>query len=401
LKSRYKLSKLAFNILQATYYELEDAGFQLKGEKMSDEITFGENSRIEGEEAKLGKSIRIGSNAVIKGRQICIEDKVVVGENTVIYAEHVFIGSGAKIEENCEILAKEFSMGWNSHIEKECNFMAIRGRPAEMIVIGDGTFIGSKANVLVPVLKIGDYTTIHNNILINGYEPCIIGHNCYIGQYAVLNSTKKLTIGNNVGIALFGQIWTHAAFGELLEGCNIFKEAPTVIEDDVWLMGGHISVSPGLTLGKKSVILVGSIVTKDTIPGHCYGGIPAQDITKKIKPYREVAVDEKYNMMKKFIDEFVQNISRDYKAEKIYEGYLLVAKKYKFKILFLEEVKGKVGDEGFDTIIITKHQDDVATEDRVTVFDLQTKCYTKKRTDAEFMLIAFLKPYRARFLPKD
>lgn len=362
----------------------------------------GKNVIISGENVGISEKAVIEDNCKISATEIKIGDYAHIGKNVTISGEKIDIGEKVMIEDDCKILSKEFFIGWKSHIEKECSCRAIGGKPAEKIIIGDGSFIGFGANTLVPVLKIGDYTIIHNHVLINGYEPCVMGHNCYFMQYCVLNSTKKLTIGNNVGVGLNTSIWTHTAWGELLEGCNLYLKAPTTVEDEVVLWGGLIVVNPGLTLGKRSIVLPGAVVTKDTLPGHCYGGIPARDMTEKMKPYREITVNEKYSMMKKFTDEFVRSISEIYNVQRLDRGYLLTSKEYKFKILFLEEVKQNFpNEEDLDIIVITKRQDGIALGDRVSVFDLQTKHYTKKRLDAEFMFIKFLDDYKARFLPKD
>ena len=361
----------------------------------------GKNVIISGENVDISEKAVIEDNCKISAAEIKIGDHARIGKNVTILGKRIEIGEKAIIEDECRIFAKEFFIGWKSHIEKECSFRAIGGKPAEKIIIGDGSFIGFGANTLVPVLKIGDYTIIHNHVLINGYDPCVIGHNCYFMQHCVLNSTKKLTIGNNVGVGLNTKIWTHTAWGELLEGCNLYLEAPTTIEDEVILWGGPIVVNPGLTLGKRSVVLPGAVVTKDTSPGHCYGGIPARDMTEKMKPYREITVDEKYSMMKKFTDEFVQSISETYNVQRLEGGYLLTSKEHKFKILFFREVKENFPNEDdVDVIIITKRQDNNTLGNRVSVFDLQTKYYTKKRLDAEFMFLKFLDDYKARFLPK-
>jgi acetyltransferase-like isoleucine patch superfamily enzyme len=116
---------------------------------------------------------------------------------------------------------------------------------------------------------------LHNHLLVNGYKPCNLGHNVWIRQNCILNSTDRLTIGNGVGIGTYSCVWTHGFFGELIGGCTIFKIAPVLIEDDVWLIGSFNVISPGITIGKRSVILTGSVVTKDVPPYACVAGNPA------------------------------------------------------------------------------------------------------------------------------
>jgi acetyltransferase-like isoleucine patch superfamily enzyme len=86
----------------------------------------------------------------------------------------------------------------------------------------------------------------------------VIGHNVWVGQNCVLNAEDDLTIGNHVGIGAYSSVYTHGYFGDLLEGCQVFKVGPVTIEDDVWILGSYNIISPGVTLGAKSLILTGA-----------------------------------------------------------------------------------------------------------------------------------------------
>ena len=99
-----------------------------------------------------------------------------------------------------------------------------------------------------------------------------------------------LTIGNNVGMSST-RLWIHesARIGNNVKigGCVLItdtdahpmdymarrssnegtKSAPVVIEDDVWI-GAHCIILKGVTIGARSVIGAGSVVTK-SIPADC------------------------------------------------------------------------------------------------------------------------------------
>ena len=99
-----------------------------------------------------------------------------------------------------------------------------------------------------------------------------------------------LTIGNNVGMSST-RLWIHesARIGNNVKigGCVLItdtdahpmdymarrssnegtKSAPVVIEDDVWI-GAHCIILKGVTIGARSVIGAGSLVTK-SIPADC------------------------------------------------------------------------------------------------------------------------------------
>ena len=99
-----------------------------------------------------------------------------------------------------------------------------------------------------------------------------------------------LTIGNNVGMSST-RLWIHesARIGNNVKigGCVLItdtdahpmdymarrssnegtKSAPVVIEDDVW-GGAHCIILKGVTIGARSIIGAGSVVTK-SIPADC------------------------------------------------------------------------------------------------------------------------------------
>lgn len=93
------------------------------------------------------------------------------------------------------------------------------------------------------------------------------------GANCTLIDNEKITIGNKVLIAPNLQIYT--AFHPILpvestlaENTNDGKiffntcAAPVTIEDGVWT-GGGVIILPGVTIGKKSIIGAGSVVTKN------------------------------------------------------------------------------------------------------------------------------------------
>jgi acetyltransferase-like isoleucine patch superfamily enzyme len=310
-----------------------------------------------------------------------IAHDVVVAPSASVIGDEVYIGPGAVIEDDVKIQATRIQIGYGVVIQKRCELGGLR-KAAELIQIGDFSVIGHDTTVLVPTLVVGDYTAIHNHVLINGYKPCRIGHNSFIGQHSVLNATEALTIGNNFRMALNGYIWTHAESGELLEGCTFYQQSPTVVEDNVWLTGCNISISPGVRLGNGSIILMGSVVTKDTLPRHCYGGVPARDLTERMKPYRDLSMSEKVAMMKEFVREF-QSLNSDVDEE---------------SIVFYRDAAA-VSDPGNAKIVILEESGPVAMGKEVSVFSIANKSYIKQRTEIEERFMRFLVGARARFIP--
>ena len=116
----------------------------------------------------------------------------------------------------------------------------------------------------------------------------MIGNNVFIG--AGTKIIGRVKIGNNVGMSST-RIWVHdsVVVGDNVKigACVLItdtdahpmdymarrtsnegtKSAPIVIEDDVWV-GAHSIILKGVTIGARSIIGAGSVVTK-SIPADC------------------------------------------------------------------------------------------------------------------------------------
>ncbi len=150
-------------------------------------------SQIEYEDlTSLPPSFKIGNNTRIRGNRIIIDNDVSIGSNTIISATYISIGKGSKIEDNCRII--------------------LTGEQSKFTV-GDNCLVGTDSKIVAPIFEAGDYVTLHNHLLVNGYKPCKIGHNVWVGQNCILNATDSLTIEDNVGIGAYSSVWTHGFWG--------------------------------------------------------------------------------------------------------------------------------------------------------------------------------------------
>lgn len=146
-------------------------------------------------------------------------------------------------------------------------------------------------------MKIGDNFYLSSG---NGVNP--IASNLQADVYVEPGAT--LTIGNNVGMSST-RLWIHesARIGNNVKigGCVLItdtdahpmdymirrcsnegtKSAPVVIEDDVWI-GAHCIILKGVTIGARSVIGVGSVVTK-SIPVDCVAAGNPCRVIKNLK----------------------------------------------------------------------------------------------------------------------
>lgn len=58
---------------------------------------------------------------------------------------------------------------------------------------------------------------------------------------------------------------------------NKVEKGPIVVKDDCWI-GCGCRILQGVTIGTRSIIAAGAVVTKDVEPFHLYGGVPAKII---------------------------------------------------------------------------------------------------------------------------
>lgn len=344
-------------------------------------VRIGRNVKVIAEEVELGRNVRLGDNVSIQARRLRLADHVHIGQEVVVEADTLEIGHSTRIEARCRLSGS--------------------GGPARLIQIGEQTLLAHDTKLLVPVAVIGDYTDIHNHCLLYGRKSLLIGHNVWIGQNNILNAEECLTIGNNVGAGSYTSIFTHGYFGELLEGCQVFKVAPVVIEDDVWILGAYNTISPGVTLGSKSLVLNGSVVTKDVPSNHTVGGSPARDLTDRLTPYRDISPCHKFDRIQTFVQEFLDaKYPGDYQS--LENGFRVSGGREPFCVAFVPELVD-VGSLPADRPLLVFAQTSTLTGSPkgVTVFDLTRKHYLRTRSEPEVQLLRFLKSYRARFVPAD
>lgn len=110
-----------------------------------------------------------------------------------------------------------------------------------------------------------------------------IGDNVYIGDYFSILAADTVKIRSNVLIASYVMITSenHGIDPELGSGYGkqSLKTKPILIEEGVWI-GEKVSILPGVTIGEKSIIGTGSVVTND-IPSYSIAvGSPAKVIKK-------------------------------------------------------------------------------------------------------------------------
>jgi maltose O-acetyltransferase len=103
-----------------------------------------------------------------------------------------------------------------------------------------------------------------------------IGPRTFINFGAMILDCARVTIGADVQIATGVQLLTATHPLDAAERRSGWESAaPIVIGDDVWL-GGGVIVCPGVTIGDRSVVGAGAVVTADLPPDSLAVGIPAR-----------------------------------------------------------------------------------------------------------------------------
>jgi putative colanic acid biosynthesis acetyltransferase WcaF len=120
--------------------------------------------------------------------------------------------------------------------------------------------------------KVGRGIVIKPNVNIKYPWFLCIGNNVWIGEEAWIDNMAKVMIGDNVCVSQGAYILTN--------NHNYKKEsfdlmtAPVNIEDGVWIAAKAI-ICPGVTLRSHSVVIAGTVITKDTQPYTVYRFSPA------------------------------------------------------------------------------------------------------------------------------
>lgn len=258
-------------------------------------------------------------------------------------------------------------------------------KPAR-IEIGDYCSIGPGVKFIVSGgdVRIGDWTTLHDDCLVLSTHGVTIGQHGWFGQNTVLDGSGGLTVGNGVRVGMYSQIWSHVAAGERIEGCTLYGERPVVIEDDVWLVGSCICAS-GVTIGRRTVALIGSNITRSWPAEVVLAGSPATQ-KESLSFYKSVSADEKWEMLTGWMHDLEAELGIE-RVDGETDGILT----YRWKDAGNGEMIAFVSDGARQQV----------AEDRLgeaTICNIDTKKYRKMFTPLEQRVLKALSNNKVRFL---
>ena len=316
-----------------------------------------------------------------------------LGAAADVVTGHAEIGEGVVVGPGSSIHAARLTLGPHTRIGANCRLV---GRD---IHIGDRVTIADNSNIEVTTFVVGDYVKLHNHLLALGDEPMVIGHNGWFGQNLVINSSGAgLTIGNNVSIGAYSSVYSHAWHGELLEGCTIASSAPVTIEDDAWILGAYNVISPGVTIGRRALVLTGSVVTCDVPADTTFAGAPARDCSDRIRAYEHVSDDERLRRMAEYVLEYARSLYAE-RHEVIEDGVRCHPPEGEPFDVLVGRRRRDLSQAAAVVYVLENDGGDAHLE--ATVFDLRTKTYVKRRTPVEVQIIGFMNRHLARFVPAD
>lgn len=285
----------------------------------------------------------------------------------------ISLGKGCDIAEDCEIHVTNLILGDGVKIGKGARIKC------DTLIVGDFTIICDNFKMDCGDVLIGDYGIIYSDCLLYGKANISIGHNFFLGGNSILNAYAPLKIGHGVGLGTQSQVWTHALWGDEMEGCTLSTIEETTIEDGVWCIG-HVIVGSGVTIGAYSTILPASALTKSTSKKSVWGGVPCKEISDKIKAYKDISLDEKWEHVIKEVKEYCLSNDIDYSE---FSKHIML-KKNEEKLYIYKEVSSEIDFESLDS-----------------VWEVKNKRYNKVKSYLEIELMMYLKKYKARFYPLD
>ena len=138
-------------------------------------------------------------------------------------------------------------------------------------------------------IKIGSVSSIHRGCKFFHVGKFRMGDHSVINFGCYLDNRRGITIGCNVGIAHNTKIYT---LGHDIDSPGFeTKGAPVVIGDNAFIFS-NVIIMPGVTIGHGSIVLAGSVVTKDVPEWTVVGGNPAKVIRERQK---RIAYLQDYN----------------------------------------------------------------------------------------------------------
>lgn len=237
----------------------------------------------------VAKSAVIDDSVIIDCEKLTIEDDVVVGENTVLCGDSITLQKEVRIAENVDIRASNIIVGARSEIGRD-----VRVLVADRFKVGRASRISWECRITCREFLAGEFLYFAQDVHV-GYGGTTestatvhIGNRVALGPHNILNANHPIILEDQVGSGSYVTFWTHGFhFGHsVLDGYEAAYK-PIHINQNVWL-GYHVSLLPGVEIGKNTIIAAGAVVGKSIESNVLAGGVPA----KAIRPLSSMPLDD-------------------------------------------------------------------------------------------------------------
>jgi acetyltransferase-like isoleucine patch superfamily enzyme len=139
-------------------------------------------------------------------------------------------------------------------------------------------------------LGFGDGSNIYHYSYV--YGEVVVGKNCWIGPYTMLDGTGGLTIGDYCCISSGVHIYTHDTVKRFVSGGHAPTELASVKIMSNCYIGPQSIISKGVEIGEHSIVGANSFVTKSVPPLSIVAGNPAKKIgTVKIDGSKAISFE--------------------------------------------------------------------------------------------------------------
>lgn len=128
-------------------------------------------------------------------------------------------------------------------------------------------------------ISIGSGSAIMGALYITGPGPVgllSIGDGTYVSGWLHVDLGASVVIGNRVH---FGQgvtlLTMDHEIGPTEERCGRLVAAPIRVDDGAWI-ASHVTILPGVSVGRGAIVAAGALVAADVAPDTMVGGVPAK-----------------------------------------------------------------------------------------------------------------------------
>jgi acetyltransferase-like isoleucine patch superfamily enzyme len=138
----------------------------------------------------------------------------------------------------------------------------------------------------------GEGSSVYDSSYIFG--EVIVGENCWIGPFTIIDGSGGLRIGNNCTISTGVHIYSHDNLKQTLSGGKLPMEHEAVAIGNCTYVGPQSMITKGVKIGDHCVIASNSFVSKNVEDYCIVAGNPAKVIGKVVLKDNDIEFD--YNL---------------------------------------------------------------------------------------------------------